>query len=96
MRKGGRYKSGHDPVEGSRQLTISFEQGYQFTVIHDEYSVSSTNYSFLVHPEMKKELDKWWADGMIEAGGNTDAKISDTDIGSMLDDAITGTDEYPD
>jgi hypothetical protein len=48
-RKQGRYKTGYDPREHGRQLTICFEPETRLT--------SSKNYTFLVHPEMKKELD---------------------------------------
>lgn len=103
MRKGGRYNSGHDPVEGDRQLTIRFEQWPMLTAqmlkdscdIFGGMSVTPLNgeYILYVHPEMLKDqiaLDILSGKGSIEAGG-TDAKVSDTDIGSMLDSAPDGT-----
>ena len=103
-RRCGRYKTGHDPLEQGRQLTIDFYEGPVLTLSDITKAVQSLKGAsikpydgygtyILVHPETKKFLDKVWGDDTMGNENNAKAVSDESPIvGYLLDNVPTGAD----
>ena len=101
------YQQKHKERKRGRQLTICFEPGLTLTLAMFHAAVESLmaesvqpvgkNYTFFVHPEMVKEVDKLLGIAYDDNGGtheNTAKAVSDEDAfpDYLLDNTPTGTD----